>query len=216
MIDLTKLDFTGGNERDVEIPWTMDKIETNKDNIGEAFDMGAHYAWFTYAKQVKEILKGKHITGVDILPDDKTSAIFDEYIVGNVLDKSLFHPKRKYDCVFSISALEHAGISTYQEEDWQLEQRKVFQRMYELANKFLFVTFPFGMPALDKGQFGMIDLGQLGRFYAIAKIGEQKSTFFIRNEDKSWREVLIEEAAAYIYDPGKGVECICCLEIIKK
>lgn len=220
MIDLTTLDFSRGNERDVEIPYVLDRVSEYQDQITSLLDMGSHYAWFTYGEQLRQITGKARLDGVDILEDPKTAQIYDHYYVGDIQDKTIKR-LQQYDCVISISSLEHSGISTYKKPDWKAEQRAVFKKMYETAKKYLFVTFPFGMPALDPGQFGMIDQDQFWEFAKLTKEFIMSDirflpSFYIRNEDKTWREVTMEEAAGFVYDPGKGVECICCLQVIKK
>src|SRR4051812_14481716 len=190
-----------GNERDLEIATVVDFIKAHKD-IKTTLDVGAHSTWNTYAKEVKAMVN--HAEGIDIAPDPKTARILDGFWIGNVTDDKLNIPNA--DLVFSISSIEHSGISTYK-SDWKKERVRVFKKMYNLADKYLIVTCPFGAEMIIEGQYANItheDLTAFGK--AVGKPLEHLTKFYYTPAQQSeFTEIPYNEACNVEFDPNIGI-----------
>lgn len=213
MIDLATIQYKHFNERDLEYPALIDFIKIHPD-INTALDVGAHYSWYTYASDVKKLVP--NYDGVDILPDEETKAIVNKYWKMNILDMPNVH----YDLVFSISSIEHVGISTYKVNNYQQEQIKVFNKIMDLAKKYVFLTFPFGKEAFHDEEFANITEQQQWNFSKIAydKRASLKRTFYFSEfpqGKKPWREVDIDFASEVEYKQELGTRCVCFLAIEK-
>lgn len=215
--DITRLHF---NERDVETPAFISFIRSmiaNDPRISSLLDVGAHYSYATYASRVKELLALRKYTACDILDDPETAKVVDEYVVGNVTQLSL----AKHDLVSCISVIEHCGITTYKKDDIELEQHAVFERMTDLAQKGLYLTFPYGAPGMLPNQYSNIHEGMLDKFCEHWKLVKGQSAKidlqFFYNEfsphGKPWSELSKEEASKIPLRADLGlVQCVCIFE----
>ncbi|MEK9207242.1 MAG: hypothetical protein AAB922_02090, partial [Patescibacteria group bacterium] len=110
MFDLSSVVYKEWNERDIECPALVGFITTHP--VTTMLDVGAHWSWSYYAPEVRKLVA--NYDAIDILPDPQTKEIVDKYMVRNVLDLD----NVQYDLVACISTIEHAGISTYQVNDY--------------------------------------------------------------------------------------------------
>jgi hypothetical protein len=199
-----------GNERDLEIAAVIDFIKEHK-GIRSVLDVGAHNTHSTYAKEIKGLVK--QYCGVDIVGDLETALILDNYFVGNVLDEQLKVPSA--DLVFSISSIEHSGISTYQ-ADWKAERVKVFKKMYELADKYLIVTCPFGAEMLIEGQYANISAEDLDLFRSVTATKLDIDYYFTPAQQSEFTKITYEEACKVEFDPNIGIpRCIAIIRVYK-
>jgi len=207
------------NERDVEIPCFLDSLQKSvlTLDIKSLLDVGGHYSWYTYASKAKSILGSRVYDCVDILDDEKTRVIVDNYIVGNVLDII-----KCYDFVSCISTIEHSGISTYKVTNPQIEILRVFNHIARLASQVMFFTFPFGAPFIYPGEYTNITKEVLDNFCILAdshNFRNIKTQFFFNElpaQGYKWNEVSIEEAKIVEVDISKGTRCVCVLEARKE
>jgi hypothetical protein len=180
-------------------------------------DVGPHWSWSYYAPSLRELLANKIYDGVDVIEDRQTAVFLNHYYIGNVCDISL----NKYDYVSCISVIEHCGLSTYKLEDFRAEQYRVFSRMLALSNKYLFLTFPFGLDHIYPGEYANITNMQLLAFEAMAKICgfEVSDLQFYFNEfspgGEPWQYITREEASLKPMRKERGAQCICLVEFTK-
>ena len=199
------------NERDIEIPAILEFI--NSYPVNTLLDVGAHWSHAFYAPEVRKLVK--NYDALDILPDPLTAKIVNKYWQKNVLDFNA----GKYDMVISISSIEHAGITTYQVEDYKTEQLAVFCKILDLAKKYVLLTFPYGKEALHEGQFANITKEQLDKFIDRTLNTEKIFMDFYFSEspviDKiPYRKVDKEFADNVEYLREQGTRCFCILHIV--
>ncbi len=193
------------NERDLEIPALLEFLRLRPD-IESALDVGACGTQASYAPEVRTLLK--QYDGVDILPDPATAEILDGYDVGSLRELA----PRTYDCVFSISTIEHSGISTYKAGDYHLERGRVFIAMYELARKYLLVTCPFGTEMLIPDQYANVTEADLVNWEAVTG-PLQVDFYFVEGLGGPFHRIDRETARLVEFDPALGYPR--CVAIIK-
>ena len=199
-----------GNERDLEVGELLKFIKKYKPESG--LDVGAHWTWNSYAPDVRKLLK--KYDGVDIAKDDLTERIVDLYYRGNITEINPQH----YDLVFSISSIEHAGISTYKKADYTQERLKVFTTMYELANKYLFITCPFGEPMLIEGQYANITVHDLLKWQNAINGGSilDCEFYYTKGQNMPFLKCSPQEAAKVKFDETIGIpQCIAIIKAVK-
>jgi hypothetical protein len=125
-----------------------------------------------------------------------------------------------YDCVISISAIEHAGITTYKAIPMG-ERLKIVEKMFTLSKRFVFLTFPFGQPG-GSDQYQNIGPEEL-RLYDVAAEGHGfvpvfQEFFFnpFPQEKREWMSVTRAECASVPYDPRIDQQTVACLAWMKK
>lgn len=198
------------NERDIEHPALIDFIKNHKD-IKSILDVGAFYSYNTYANEVRPLVK--NYCGVDILPDPITKKILDIYIVGNVMDQT-----GSYDLVSCISTIEHSGVSTYHKKNYQKEQLEVFKKLLSLSKKYVFITFPFGLPAIHENEFANIDQKQLDSFIKLCGKANVSLKFYFSSAPQQqimFEKISEDEANKVEYIPELGTRCVCVMEVFK-
>jgi hypothetical protein len=220
MINLSDITKTHFNERDVETPAFISFIRSvlaDDPGITSLLDVGAHYSHATYALKIKELLASRRYVACDILDDPETAKIVDDYIVGNITELSL----PKHDLVSCISVIEHCGITTYKRDNIEHEQHAVFRRMTDIAQKGLYLTFPYGAPGILQNQYSNIHPDMLSKFCDHWKMSKgQQATVnlqFFYNEfsprGKPWSELSREEASKVPLRADLGiVQCVCIFE----
>lgn len=212
--DITKKHF---NERDVEVPSFVKFVNSSMPECNSLLDVGGHYSYATYAQSIKDILSTKQYDACDILNDPDTAKIVNKYMVGNVSELDL----PKYDLVSCISVIEHCGITTYKKDDIEEEQNKIFQRMADLANQGLYLTFPYGLPGLFPEQYSNIHNSLLNKFCEYwqntkgptATINLQFFYNEFSPQGKPWIELEREVASLVPLRVDLGlVQCVCIFE----
>lgn len=200
------------NERDIEIPTLLEDLK--KLQPSSFLDVGAHYSWYHYAQQVRDVLPDARYHAVDILSDDKTAAIADKFFRGNVLDLEI--PCANFVCC--LSTIEHCGLSTYQLEDFRAEQDRVFQRIIALSDPYAFLSFPFGQDNVYPGEYANITDNQLSRWQeCVWMAGRKYQCEFWYNEFPQgkllWDQCSRHEAASVPMRKNRGTQCICMMKI---
>lgn len=218
MIALQDIKYVHKNERDIEVPSLLVSVQNKLDNINTLLDVGCHWSWAYYAPQLKSLLCNKLYDGIDVYDkDEQTKTILDHYITGNVCDVELL----QYDYVSCISSIEHCGLTTYNVSDFRSEQVRVFRRLAELARRYLFLSFPFGLDHLYEGQYANITNTLLQQFNSIA---EENGLFieeceFYFNEfspgGEPWQKITRREATQKPMIRERGAQCICLVEWAK-
>lgn len=214
LVDLSQIVYRHKNERDLERVALLSLIKSHSE-FTSYLDVGAHWSWQHYAPEVRSLTKYKRYDAIDLLNDPTTAGFVNHYYKGNVLTTKL----PQYDFVFSISSIEHSGISTYDVADgWEKERHRVFKRLFGLADKMLFLTFPFGQHALEPGQFANITPEDLTKLRIICN-GFPIRTWFYFSEGQDpfspYQKVSEAEASRVEYLPEKGTRCVCFLLVTK-
>lgn len=210
VLDPSEIAYVNFNERDVEILALKKFVDQVSADVESFIDVGAHWSWSYYAKQIRALLPfPKSYTAVDVLYCPQTEEIVDQYIVGNVCELEF----SKHDLVACVSTIEHSGITTYQVEDYQAEQDKVLLRLLELANKYLFLSFPFGLDDLYPGQYANITNEQLSRWeeYGASRGFQVYSQFWFNEFPQGrlcWNLISRAEASLKPMRPERGTQCI--------
>lgn len=198
------------SERDVEIPALFNFLETHAKEIESVLDVGCYGSQY-----LKELQKYKFIVdGIDISFGETEKQFLANYFTGNIVDYS----SSKYDLVICLSTLEHSGIEQYQVKNWLNERYFVIEKISSLATKFIFLTFPYGIAGGHPNFFENVTREQLDKFKEIFGDVNFSLKFFVNSFPQSgqgWLEISQSEADKEEYDPTKGVQSVCVLEIKK-
>lgn len=220
---MTTFEIKHKNAHDVEDVLLLDFLNEYQDKIGSVLDVGAHYSHAHYAQAVRD-MAGWRYDAVDILPDEQTANIVDRYYPCNLLERQAYGGidwtvSGPYDCVFSISALEHCGMTSYKRSNPRAERLKVVDRINALSSKFVFLTFPFGQPAHVPGQYENITEDELREWEALFNDCRLKllRCYFSESpqEGKPWVQVSREECAKIPRDPKQDQQTVAIYSCIK-
>lgn len=159
----------------------------------------------------------KRYDGIDIMNDPHTAEILDNYYVGNAVDYPF---DRKYDVVICVSVIEHAGLSTYKKTNPKEERDNLFKRCLELSNKYLWISFPTGLPYTYPDQLSVITEDQLKYWESLVKNFKVTERFLHNSAGPQagtpWREHRKREAACLQqYFDYIGDQSITILEVEK-
>ena len=219
LITLDTIQYVHKNERDLEIPAVLKSVSNHIKDIDSLLDVGCHWSWAYYANQLREILQTRKYDGIDIIikEDNQTPNILDKYHVGDICSTEL----PKYDYVACISSIEHCGLSTYKRDDFRAEQHKVFSRLLDVANKYLFLSFPFGLDHVYEGEYANITDLQLLDFTTMAAAQSFiiNDLQFYFNEfspgGEPWQYISWRDAAKKPMIKEKGTQCVGIIEWAK-
>src|SRR3990167_1198844 len=203
-------------DRDCEVPILLeflDKIQP----IDSLLDIGAHSTnhegYSFYAPEIRK--RVERYDGIDILDDPITIQIVDDFFVGNAITL----PLKLYDIVICVSTIEHAGVSTYKAEDVKLEQEKLFSRCLELTKKYMWISFPIGLPYVYPNELSVIEDRQLTHWERLTSNFKIKERFLYNQGPQAghpWYEHTKREVAVKIpYIDFVGNSSIAVLEIDK-
>ena len=198
------------NERDVEIPLLLEFIRKHKD-IEKALDVGC--ARSVYLEKARELIK--IFDCIDIEADQKASPFLDNYFLGDVIEKDL----DIYDLVFAISVIEHYGVKQKPASCPLCSQKDMIKKLASLAKKYLFLSFPYGQPYTEPGEFIVISKDKLEYYLPALKDFNLKIRYYINDNlqaESKWYEVDQFVADASIYDKKYGIRCVCIVEGIRK
>ena len=206
-------------DRDVDVFTLMEWIQKVAQNYGgkipSLLDVGAHWSHAYYASKIRPYIQ--RYDAIDILEDQNTADIVDNYYVGNAINYA--YPQ-KYDVVICVSTIEHAGVSTYKGEPAQ-EQHLLFRECFKQANKYVFLSFPIGQKYLYEGELSVIHKEIFDNWTNfITALGAKYKTRFFYNQSVTegypWREHAKEDVALAIpYLDMLGTQSIGILEIEK-
>jgi len=205
-------EFAVGNgiDRDVEIPVLTEFIERISP-IDSLLDVGARECF--YADMIRPHVK--RYDGIDILLDEKVEKKLDSYYVGNVNNFSL---PMKYDVVICVSVIEHAGVSTYK-GDHVKEQFRMFERCLDLANRYVWISFPIGQEYVYPDELSIITRGMFDMWEKFTEDYKVTKRFFYTQGAQAkhpWREHTKEEVMFKIpYIDFIGNQTVAVLEIDK-
>jgi hypothetical protein len=198
------------SERDIEIPKLFEFLDRHSDEIEEVLDVGC--AGSQYLEELKK--KGKIVYGVDFIYGEKEDEILEDYTIGDFLDIR-FKP---YDLVICLSTLEHYGVKQNPDFDYTKLQLLFFKKLVSTAKKFLFVTFPYGVPGGHGGEFQNIPHSLLSMFLRVLGNAKYKLSFYYNDFPQTgsgWLEISQKEADIIPYYSTIGVQCVCILEVEK-
>ncbi len=200
------------NERSIELPGLLKFIQKHSANIGSLLDVGC--ALNEYSGDVSQLLKPSAVyDGCDLEYDPNVAHNMRKYYVCDLLE--LDTPA--YDCVISISVLEHVGVKLYNTVYPLLAQYRLFKKAYDMAVQFVFFSFPFGCKGEYENEYSNITDEQLGMFLDITD-GRAECRFFYSNnppQGNPYCEVSREEASTIELNKSLGVQCVCLLGVDK-
>lgn len=217
MRSTTEIEYIYYNERDIEVPALIESITGFVSRIDSFVDVGGCYSYYTYSNKVRDILKGKVYDVIDPQNCVETAKIVDQYYVVDVREIGDI----SYSYVSCISTLEHVGVNPKLIKGYETEQIEVFKKLSKLAERYLFVSYPFGKPDVFLGEYSNITQKQIVKFIEILKsAGFSKiDTDFFFNEfpqgREKWVSITIDEASEIPIRKEKGVQCLCILEAIR-
>lgn len=200
-------------DRDAEVPALIEFLKELKPN--SLLDVGAHHTHAYYAPEVREMVG--YYDGVDILKDDKTADILDNYFVGNVIE---LPTDRVYDVVTCVSTIEHAGLSTY--EGVPVDERKaLFEKLLLFAGDGAFLSFPAGRGEVVEGQMQTIPRIEYQEYCRLANeagFGVETRFFYTQGAQAGhpWREHKDDLLAFNVpYVDFIGNQSICVMQLEK-
>jgi len=209
---LRELPHVYGTDRDAEMPVLLDFIKSKAGQFESLLDIGAGYSANTYAPHIR--LMAKKYDGIDIDDDYEAGKIVDNFFLGN----ANIAPLKEYDMVICVSTIEHAGISTYK-GNWLLEQIALFCRAILLAKKFVWISFPVGLPLHYPGEWSLVHDARLRLFESLVQPYKVKKRFFYTEWAQGgnpWFEHDDRNFAVSVpYHDEIGNQSICVLEIEK-
>jgi len=203
-----------GTDRDCEVPTLLEFIRAHTP-VASLLDVGAHYTNVHYAKELRTMVKVYH--GVDINDDPNTRLIVDQFFIGNACNIAF---SMKYDMVTCVSTIEHAGISTYK-ADYRSERMRLFARLLELSNRWVWISFPVGTECFCPDQFANITESDLTEFETLCKTrgyGYRERFFYTEGAQMRhpWHEhANRKEAVSVPHVVSLGAQSICAMEIEK-
>ena len=158
-------------DRDCELVLFLEFLRSHP--VESLLDIGAHYSVYNnYAQEVRALVK--RYDGIDIIDDPEVKQVLDNFYVGNAIT----YPLKQYDMVACISTIEHSGVSTYKVDDIQKEQERLFMRCLELTNKYMWISFPTGLPYVYPNELSIITEKQLKRWEILTSNFKVKERFF--------------------------------------
>ena len=222
----------GLDERIVEIPWALSKLNSKEEKL---LDAGSSLNF----KEIIELDKIKN-KDLSILTFDPEKNNYSEerisYIYSDLRD--LPFKNNLFDSVISISTIEHIDMDNsiygWNENNKVIDQQKKSYSYLKVIDELirvlksggqLLITFPFGKFE-NHGFFQQFDDEMLTKITTIFdKFGSYEQTFF-KYEKEGWRFCEKDECAEIVsYNPhtGKGklddgaAHCrsVCCLEFFK-
>jgi hypothetical protein len=206
VIDLSAIELKKKNAHDVEDVALCDFLRMFSSRFNKnsnMLDVGAHHSHAHYAREAKAIFPGTY-EGIDVLEDPDTALLLDQYHVGNFRQTML----PGYDLIFSVSALEHCGISTYKVRNYREERYWIARHIFSRASQFVFLTFPFGLGGLVENQYANItdaDLHEIDRQAESLSFRPLAFDFYYSEhpqQGKPWKAISREEAAQVPLDPA--------------
>lgn len=189
------------NERMVEIPFILQNIP--KEKSIKILDIGCD-------ESILPIMLssyGYNVHGIDINNYDFDHINF-KFHKGNLKDYDKF-AKIKYDCIISMSTIEHIGLGYYGKDDFS--QKEAFQKVLGLLKDdgVFILTIPYGKYSINKLQI-VYDEKLLNSYLEDFKI--IKSEYY-RSFLGKWspcsKEILIDIPS------HEETNAICCMVLMK-
>lgn len=210
----------GKIDRDCEVPNLLEYIKS-KAIVKTLLDVGCASSYLSYARGIRDFVEGYH--GIDVVPCWQTQKIIDHYWLGSAVDIP-FEPG-EYDMVICVSVIEHAGLSTYT-AFFRRERYRLFERLFDLAKKGIWVSFPVGLEYIARNNAGHPDWCPVTRedleyFEELAHSRGWliKERFFYNQGAQAghpWREHENRDLALKIpYIDFIGNQSICIMELSK-
>lgn len=215
---LREFPYKWGTDRDCEFPVLVEFVKSKVGQFESLLDVGAWYSHHTYLDVIRPL--APRYDAIDIRDDPLVRAKADNYYVGNVIG----HPisdEDSYDMVICVSTVEHAGISTYKSPDYDFDQNFVFLSCVQAARKFLWISFPVGLPHFYPGEWAIIHREKLNAWEKLLRRREYKfkERFFYTEwaqMKKPWKEHDDREfALTRPYVDSVGTQSVCVLEVEK-
>ena len=200
------------NERSVEIPALLNFVQQRRNNIESLLDIGC--ALNEYGGDLSQLLKqGTRYDGCDLVFDSDVAPDMREYYIGDVRELDM----PMYDCVISISTIEHVGMKPVQVDAPEIQQYNFFHRINRLSRKYMFVTFLFGSKGMYEKEYSSITGSQLDAFLGLVN-GEAITRFYYSENPPMgalYQEVSRREAMKVELNKELGAQCVCLLGVDK-
>jgi len=200
--------FSEVNSRLFEPAYVLRNLPDKKSNL-KVLDFGCAESILP----VQMATFGYNVTGVDLQDCDVNHPNF-TFIKGNFL-KNKFSDE-SYDVVTAVSAIEHAGLGSYNSPQFSGGDRKIVVEIFRILKPggLFIITEPFGQK--HKDEFLRIydekSLRQLTDGFKV--IDEQ---YFLRSNDMShWVKTTAKIAEKVKYDPWRGPDGCVCMVLKKK
>ena len=196
-------------ERDAEAVCMLEFVkEKNPENL---LDVGCAATGLSYLNDLRKLVN--YYAGVDIKEDDEVEGVINDYILGNFNEVSL----PKYEMVICVSTIEHAGLF-YQGTPIE-ERREMFKKCLDLAEKYLWISFPVGQGYRYLQDFEIITEKELKAYEEMCKPYKVKERFFYTQGAQSshpWLEHDMRKLALRIpFMEFIGNQSIAVLEVEK-
>lgn len=195
------------NERDVEILLLLNFVDAHSTDIESALDIGC--CGSVYALRISQLVPV--YDGIDFAIDQAIVPLLDHYFQGDVLTVAL----EPYDLVSAVSVIEHYGVKQEPSIDFRSKQQELVARAGRLAKKYIFLSFPYGLPGMHENEFANIDEEQLKRFERILEDFRLTETFYFNDNPtlgSHWAEIVQAVASGIEYVRTLGTRCVCILE----
>ncbi|MCO5191968.1 MAG: class I SAM-dependent methyltransferase [Anaerolineae bacterium] len=209
----TPIKFADGdwqvNERIVEWPYVFGSVFADPVPI-RLLEFGCTRSYLA----ISLASLGHDVTGIDLRPYPFQHPNFN-FVQGNVL---AFEPSLPFDCIVSVSVLEHIGLGAYGESPDAAALQMVIGKLNTLLRPGgrLIVTVPFGRSYADEflRSFSFADLTTLFHTFKFAD-----ESYYRRDAFKYWEPCDRETASLIANDRavrGKtGVNCVGCFTLVK-
>ena len=196
-------------ERDAEAVCMLEFVKEKEPK--NLLDVGCASTGLSYLQDLRKLLI--YYAGVDRVMDDEVKGVVDDYILGNVNEISL----PKYEMVTCVSVIEHAGLSY--EGNPQDERKKMFQKCLDLAEKYLWISFPVGQGYRYLNDFEIITDNELKVYEKMCEPYKLKERFYFSqgcSYGHNWLEHDMRRLAVRIpFLEYVGNQSLCIMEVEK-
>lgn len=205
-------DIVRKTDRDLELPVFAEFLERTKQTIGSAIDVGAHHSAGYYAPLLRTYVD--FYDALDPNDDPLVHPFVDRFLVADAETHS-FDP---YDLVLCLSTIEHVGIYPVKAVDYKVKRRKIVEKMIKAAQKYLWISFPVGLPFVDPGQMAIVDGAELDDWLELMRYCQVTAGFFRSQGPQAgfpWGACNREDIIDLPYQEHLGTCGLCVLEVRK-
>ncbi|HUV42302.1 MAG TPA: hypothetical protein VMY36_00080 [Patescibacteria group bacterium] len=130
----------------------------------------------------------------------------------------LFFDLPQYDFVVCVSTLEHIGVTPIAMRDCREMELLAVKKMIGLAEKGVFLSFPYGEAILIKAKYNNIDRTMVKEMEKMARGFKFEKKFLSTatlSDPDSWQEVSQDEADKATNELSGGIKTICIISMLK-
>jgi len=212
MLNAVQYPMNRKTDRDLEIPNIIAFARENKMKFESLLDVGCHYSADYYANDMRLYAKKYH--GLDPGFDEAVSRIVDKFITEDFLKWQ----GEQYDFVMCLSTIEHVGMYPFIYENREGIRDLFFEKLLNTTKKFLWISFPVGLPAEIPGEMSIIPGEQCERWLQLIQPYKSKIGFFHSEGPQAghpWCLSSKEKCYAQPYIDTLGTQSLCIMEIEK-